>query len=336
MLSEGISTSQGRRGAYLHRDKINGKIRGRRGAKLAAITSGGAIPENAAFLVKVDPRRRWSAPLTKTLRPRACGAMCFLLGNTSWRIRRIEAGVVRVEDAHGAAPDIPFWRGEAPARTDELRRRSRSVRKEIAEVRSQQVQLLHRLHQECGLDRLGAEQAAQYVRAGARSLGAVPSQDCVVAERFFDEGGGMQLVLHAPFGGRINKAWGLALRKRFCRSFNFELQAAATENGILISLSDQHSFPLDAVFSFVTSATARDLLVQALFGSPLFPTRWRWTASRAARRSSVQPADGKSRRRCSACDRTTSSPRFSPSRPPAWRTFRVTSRFPTTRSSRRR
>jgi len=330
MLSEGISTSQGRRGAYLHRDKINGRIRARRGAKLAAITSGGAIPENAAFLVKVDPEETLVGTVDEDFATESMRGDVFLLGNTSWRIRRIEAGVVRVEDAHGAAPDIPFWRGEAPARTDELSVAFSELREEIAagslsecvgldtalcspalpaapestesekaagkagehkavsrpphserEPAVGSTNLLHRLHQECGLDRLGAEQALQYVRAGARSLGAVPSQQCVVAERFFDEGGGMQLVLHAPFGGRINKAWGLALRKRFCRSFNFELQAAATENGILISLSDQHSFPLDAVFSFVTSATARDLLVQALFGSPLFPTRWRWTSSRA-------------------------------------------------------
>ncbi|RPJ55870.1 MAG: DEAD/DEAH box helicase [Acidobacteria bacterium] len=314
MLSEGISTSQGRRGAFLHRDKINGRIRARRGARLAAITSGGAIPENAAFLVKADPEETLVGTVDEDFATESMRGDVFLLGNTSWRIRHIGSGVVRVEDAHGAAPDIPFWRGEAPARTDELSAAFSKLREEIAgadEISSGppgrsddpagativtpsrrsgatlepaallNVPLLHRLHQECGLDRLGAEQAVQYAHAGARGLGAVPSQQCVVAERFFDEGGGMQLVLHAPFGGRINKAWGLALRKRFCRSFNFELQAAATENGILISLSDQHSFPLDAVFSFVTSATAQDLLVQALFGSPLFPTRWRWTSSRA-------------------------------------------------------
>ncbi len=304
ILSEGISTSQGRRGAYLHRDKINGRIRARRGAKLAAITSGGAIPENAAYLVKVDPEEILVGTVDEDFAVESMRGDVFLLGNTSWRIRHIGSGVVRVEDARGAAPDIPFWRGEAPARTDELSAAFSELRGEMANCLSAvpelsrvrqpesgepgqteagitDLQLVHRLHQECGLDRLGAEQALQYVRAGARSLGVVPSQDCVVAERFFDEGGGMQLVLHAPFGGRINKAWGLALRKRFCRSFNFELQAAATENGILISLSDQHSFPLDAVFSFVTSSTARDLLIQALFGSPLFPTRWRWTASRA-------------------------------------------------------
>ncbi len=281
MLSEGISTSQGRRGAHLHRDKINGRIRARRGARLAAITSGGAIPENAAYLVKVDPEETLVGTVDEDFATESMRGDVFLLGNASWRIRHIGSGVVRVEDAHGAAPDIPFWRGEAPARTDELSAAFSEVRKEMGTTDLPPAQLLHRLHQECGLDRLGAGQALQYAQAGARSLGAIPSQQCVVAERFFDEGGGMQLVIHAPFGGRINKAWGLALRKRFCRSFNFELQAAATENGILISLSDQHSFPLDAVFSFVTSATARDLLVQALFGSPLFPTRWRWTSSRA-------------------------------------------------------
>jgi ATP-dependent helicase Lhr and Lhr-like helicase len=289
MLAEGLSTSQGRRGAYLHWDKVNGRIRGRRNARLSAVTSGGAIPENAAYLVKVDPEEITVGTVDEDFAVESMRGDVFLLGNTSWRIRRIESGVVRVEDAHGAAPDIPFWRGEAPARTAELSEAFAQLREEVAGLAaapdrkpgSSDSSIIRWLQQECGLDRSGAEQAIQYVRAGRQGLGTVPGQRCVVAERFFDESGGMQLVLHAPFGGRINKAWGLALRKRFCRSFNFELQAAATENGILISLSDQHSFPLDAVFSFVTPATAEDLVVQALFGSPLFPTRWRWTASRA-------------------------------------------------------
>ena len=303
MLSQGISTSQGRRGAFLHRDSVNKTVKGRRNARLAAITSGGAIPENASFLVRMEPEDIVIGTVDEDFATESMRGDVFLLGNTSWRIRKIESGVVRVEDAHGAAPDIPFWLGEAPGRTSELSQALSELRVRISEMALAPAEKAeHRADPgaaagvatasadhdpvqwtmaECGLTRPAAEQAVEYLAAGAQALGAVPSQECIIAERFFDEGGGMQLILHAPFGNRINKAWGLALRKRFCRSFNFELQAAANENGILISLSDQHSFPLEAVFSFVTTHTARDLLVQALFGTPLFPTRWRWDATRA-------------------------------------------------------
>ena len=202
----------------------------------------------------------------------------FMLGTTSWRIKRVEPGKMRVEDAHGAAPTIPFWRGEAPGRTRELSLEVSNLRKEIAAAGAGAVELLER---ECMLDRRGAEQAAAYVQAGARALGAVPTQDTVVAERFFDEAGGMQFVLHAPFGSRINRAWGLALRKRFCRTFNFELQAAATDNGLVLSLSDQHSFPLELVFSFLTPGSVEHVLTQAMLDSPMFGARWKWNASRA-------------------------------------------------------
>ena len=279
MLSEGISTRQGRRGAYLHRDRINGKIRGRRGARLAAITSGGAIPDNANYLVKADPDEKVVGTLDEDFAIESMVGDIFLLGNTSWRIRRVESGVVRVEDAAGAAPNVPFWRGEAPARTTELSRAFSELREEIPRLPLESA--IELLVQECGLDRRGAEQAVEYAVAGTSALGVTPTQDCVVAERFFDEAGGMQLILHAPFGGRINRAWGLSLRKRFCRSFNFELQAAATENGILISLGEQHSFPLDSVFSFLSPRGAADVLTQAVLALPLFGTRWRWNASRA-------------------------------------------------------
>ena len=187
--------------------------------------------------------------------------------------------MVRVENAGGAPPTVPFWRGEAPARTDELSQAFSELREQIVALGGEEAQQW--LKRECGLDDRGAEQAVHYVVAGKTALGALATQDRVVAERFFDESGGMQLVLHAPFGSRINRAWGLALRKRFCRSFNFELQAAATENGILISLSDQHSFPLDSIFAFLSSHSVRDVLIQALLAVPLFGTRWRWNASRA-------------------------------------------------------
>ncbi len=278
MLSEGISTKRGRSGAYLHRDRVHGIVRGRRGARLAAITSGGAIPDNAQYLVLAEPDETVVGTLDEDFAVESLAGDVFLLGTTSWRIRRVEAGRVRVEDAHGAAPTIPFWNGEAPGRTAELSRAVAEVREKILKIGSDPISFLAT---ECGLDRRGAEQAVLYVRAGAAALGALPSTGTVVAERFFDEGGGMQLVLHSPFGARINRAWGLALRKRFCRSFNFELQAAATDNGIVISLSDQHSFPLELVFKFLSQETVEEVLTQAMLPAPMFEVRWRWDTSRA-------------------------------------------------------
>ncbi len=281
MLSEGTSTRRGRRGAYLHRDRVNGRIKGRRGAQLAAVTSGGAIPEVFDFTVKAEPEDIVVGSLDEDFASESAQGDIFLLGNTSWRIRRIESmtGIVRVADAQGAPPTVPFWFGEAPARTDEMSLSYAQLRSRLGDMRRPQA--LDWLGADCGLCPRGAEQAYEYVQAGKRALGAVPSQSCLVAERFFDEAGGMQLILHSPFGARINRAWGLALRKKFCRSFNFELQAAATEDAISIALSDQHSFPLDSVFAFLSSATAREVLIQAMLDSPLFATRWRWNAGRA-------------------------------------------------------
>jgi ATP-dependent Lhr-like helicase len=279
MLSDGIATQRGRSGAFLHRDQINGRVRGRRGARLAAITSGGAIPETANYLVVAEPEGKNVGTLDEDFAVESLAGDVFLLGTTSWRIRRVESGRVRVEDAHGAAPTIPFWNGEAPGRTAELSREVSRLREEIAaRPRADAVEFLMR---ECALDQRGAEQACDYVVACKAMLGAIPSHSTVVAERFFDEAGGMQLVLHAPFGARINRAWGLALRKRFCRSFNFELQAAATDNGIVISLSEHHSFPLEIVFGFLKCATVEDVLTQALLAAPMFTARWRWNVTRA-------------------------------------------------------
>ena len=277
MLSEGIATSRGRRGAFLHRDQVNHRLRGRRGARLAAITSGGAIPDTAQYQVVAEPEGTVVGSLDEDFAVESLVGDIFLLGTTSWRIRRVEPGRVRVEDAHGAAPSVPFWRGEAPGRTRELSREVARLRDDIAGA-ANPVELVER---ECFLDKRGAEQAVEYVRAGQRALGAMPGENVVVAERFFDEAGGMQLVIHAPFGSRINRAWGLALRKRFCRTFNFELQAAATDNGLLLSLSDQHSFPLESVFSFLRPHSVKDVLTQALLASPMFGARWKWNASRA-------------------------------------------------------
>jgi ATP-dependent helicase Lhr and Lhr-like helicase len=277
MLSEGIATARGRRGTHLHRDQVNHRLRGRRGARLAAITSGGAIPDSSQYQVVAEPEGTVVGTLDEDFAIESLAGDIFLLGTTSWRIRRVEPGRIRVEDAHGAAPSIPFWNGEAPGRTRELSSEFSKLRDDIV-ASTDPIALLKN---ECLLDQRGAEQAVLYVRAGERALGAVPSENCVVTERFFDEGGGMQLVIHAPFGSRINRAWGLSLRKRFCRTFNFELQAAATDNGLVLSLSDQHSFPLESVFSFLRPHSVEHVLTQALLDSPMFGARWKWNASRA-------------------------------------------------------
>jgi ATP-dependent Lhr-like helicase len=279
MLSDGIATQRGRSGAYLHRDQVNGRVRGRRGARLAAITSGGAIPDTANYSVVAEPDGKIVGTVDEDFAVESLSGDVFLLGTGSWRIKRVEPGRVRVEDAHGAPPSVPFWNGEAPGRTFELSEAVAGVREEIA-GRHPDCSVKF-LAEECGLDEGGAKQAIEYVLAGVASLNAVPTQKSVVAERFFDEGGGMQLVIHAPFGSRINRAWGLALRKRFCRSFNFELQAAATDNGINISLTEQHAFPLELVFEFLKPQTVEDVLTQAMLDAPMFTARWRWNASRA-------------------------------------------------------
>ena len=293
MLSNGIAARRGRYGAYLHRDQVNNRLHGRRGARLAAITSGGAIPDNSLYTVIAEPEHVVVGTVDEDFAVESLRGDIILLGNTSWRIRRVQSGSVSVEDAKGAAPSIPFWLGEAPSRTMELSEEIAAVREKISSLTEgvspgyvrgtlpEAGAAVGWLQQECGLDQSGAEQAVEYVVTGRAVLRAVPTQDTVIAERFFDEGGGMQLVIHAPFGGRINKAWGLALRKRFCRSFNFELQAAATDNGLNISLSDQHSFPLADVFHFLQSASVEQLLEQAVLASPIFTTRWRWVAGRA-------------------------------------------------------
>ena len=295
MLSEGIASQRGRYGAYLHHDRINRKLRARRGARLAAITSGGAIPDNALFTVVAEPDGGVVGTVDEDFAVESMAGDVMLLGNTSWRIRRVEAKSSRmlVEDAHGTPPSVPFWRGEAPARTAELSQQLGELRKEISDRLPGVLPIagwrnlpavteaVSWLQEECGLDLSGAEQLIQYTLEGRAVLGDVPTQTTIIAERFFDEGGGMQLIIHAPFGGRINKAWGLALRKRFCRGFNFELQAAAVDNGLNIALAEQHSFPLADVFQFLASESMPPILEQAALASPIFQTRWRWDATRA-------------------------------------------------------
>jgi ATP-dependent helicase Lhr and Lhr-like helicase len=278
MLSEGIAPARGRQGAYLHRDLVNRRLRARKGARLTAITCGGAIPEVANYRVVLDDENRTMVgTLDEDFAVESNAGDIFLLGNNSWGVKHVRGGEVVVFDAHGAPPTIPFWLGEAPGRTLELSAEVAQVREELA----QHTSAIDWLVQTCGISAHGAEQAALYVAAQQAATGMVPTQKRLLFERFFDESGGMQLVVHAPFGARINRAWGLAMRKRFCRSFDFELQASAGDNGVVLSLGPQHSFPLEQMFRLVPSRLARDVLVQAFLAVPFFTTRWRWNATRA-------------------------------------------------------
>jgi ATP-dependent Lhr-like helicase len=340
LLHEGIENTRGRYGAYLLRDRVQGHLHARRGARMTAIGNGGAIPDTSLFAVMLQPENVQIATLDEHFAVDSSAGDVVLLGNTSWRIQRIDPqGKVLVEDAHGAPPTIPFWEGEAPQRTAvlcdgvaELRtaidERTRNVKprdliagfgvcaadetqipfgndnqkaagipdtagaptarsliagpREAQDTPQQEIlATLTWLREQCFVPESAARQMIAYIVAGRAALGAVPTKTTIIAERFFDEGGGQQLILHAPFGGRLNKAWGLALRKRFCRGFAFELQAAATDNGINISLAEQHSFPLEDVFQFLSVQTARTLLEQACIPSPLFKNRWRWAAGRS-------------------------------------------------------
>ncbi len=281
MLAEGFHTRRGRRGALIHHDAVNRELRGRRGARLTALTAGGTIPDNADYQVLLEPENNVIGSVNEDFAVESLAGDVFQLGNRSYRIQRVERGVVRVEDAHGQAPSIPFWLGEAPGRSDELSISVSRLRAEVAARLTADptgVGVLQWLTGDLGLERAAAEQLADYLRAGYAALGCLPTRDTIVLERFFDEAGGAQLVLHSPYGSRLNRAWGLALRKRFCGKFNFEIQAAATEDNIVISLTEAHSFVLDDVPRYLHSASARDVLIQAVLDSPMFTTRWRWVS----------------------------------------------------------
>src|SRR6201988_919583 len=299
MLAEGFTTKRGRRSTYLHHDAVNQRLRGRRGARLAAITSGGAIPDTADYAVVLEPSELVIGSVNEDFAIESLQGDIFQLGNTSWRVLRVEQGKVRVEDAHGQPPSIPFWLGEAPARTQELSVSVSRLREDVAsrvkirnaddvdddpDSRGSNVNVepaVEWLTSEVGVSQSAAEQIVEYLAGAKIVLGVMPSQENLVLERFFDDSGSMQLVLHSPFGSRINRAWGLALRKRFCRKFNFELQAAATEDAIVLSLGPTHSFPLDEVFHYLNSRTVRQLLCQALLDAPMWNIRWRWNVTRS-------------------------------------------------------
>ncbi len=280
MLSEGYSTRRGRRGAYLHRDIVNDQLRARRGARLVALTNGGAIPDQFDYDVILQPEGSFVGSLNEDFAFESLPGDIFQLGNTSYRIQKIEQGKVYVEDAHGQPPNIPFWFGEAPGRSDEL---STAVSRLLQDSETKLVEgqdvTQHWLQQQYGLDDAAANQLTTYLLSARAALGCLPSQDQIIFERFFDEAGDMHLVIHSPSGSRLNRAWGLALRKRFCRQFNFELQAAATDNSIVLSLGPTHSFPLDEVVHYLKSETLRHVLIQALLDAPMFATRWRWNAN---------------------------------------------------------
>ncbi|PWT80977.1 MAG: ATP-dependent DNA helicase, partial [Acidobacteria bacterium] len=305
MLAEGFSTKRGRRSTYLHHDAVNHRLRGRRGARLAAITSGGAIPDTADYAVVLEPSGLVIGSVNEDFAIESLQGDIFQLGNTSWRVLRVEQGKVRVEDAHGQPPSIPFWLGEAPARTHELSTAVSRLREEIGnrvvlnlqaginsgngnededDAKRNLIDLeppTAWLTDEVGISRSAAEQLVEYLASAKAALGVMPSLQNIVLERFFDDSGSMQLVVHSPFGSRLNRAWGLALRKRFCRKFNFELQAAATEDAIVLSLGPTHSFPLEDVFHYLNSKTVRELLCQALLDAPMWNIRWRWNVTRA-------------------------------------------------------
>ncbi|KDN97584.1 DEAD/DEAH box helicase [Pseudomonas donghuensis] len=285
MLGEGFNGRQGIRSAYLHRDALNGTLRGRRGSQLTALTSGGTIPDNADYSVLLEPQGLNIGSVNEDFAVESIAGDIFQLGNASYRILRVESGRVRVEDAKGLPPSIPFWLGEAPGRSDELSagvaRLQGEIDQRLSDTDGQRQPLLDWLTAELGLGLDSAEQLLEYLAHTRQVLGALPSQQTLVMERFFDESGGTQLIIHSPFGSRINRAWGLALRKRFCRTFNFELQAAASEDAIVLSLSASHSFALEEVWRYLHSNSAEPILIQALLDAPLFGVRWRWNAGTA-------------------------------------------------------
>jgi ATP-dependent Lhr-like helicase len=283
LVSHGIETGRGRRGAYLYHDEVNGELRPRKGARLAAAMSGGAIPETGDYRVVADPDDTFVGTVNEDWAVESMAGDIFLLGSHSWQIRRVEPGVVRVRDAGDTPPTVPFWLGEAPARTLELS-------EEVSNLRHQVDVFLGRgdpdgarrwLREVCGIDGDAAGMIIDYLAVGRAALGVMPTQEDLVLERFFDDTGGMQLVLHSPYGGRINRGLGLALRKKFCRTFNFELQAAATDDAVVLSLGPHHSFPLDEVPGYLSSHTVRDALEHAVLDSPMFQARWRWNLNRA-------------------------------------------------------
>ena len=283
LVSWGIQTGRGRRGAHLHHDAVNGRLRARRGARLAALTSGGAIPETGDYRVVLDPDGITVGSVHEDFAVEATAGDIFLLGTHSWRVVKVETGTVRVTDAGDLSPTIPFWLGEAPARSAELSEEVAALRADLEPwlARGEGAEARVRVEERAGVSTEVADQVVAYLAAGLAALGALPTQDRLVIERVFDESEGTQLIVHSPYGGRINRALGLALRKRFCVSFDFELQAAADDDTVVLSLGPQHSFPLSQVPTMLQSGTVTDVLTQAVLPHPMLAARWRWNLNRA-------------------------------------------------------
>ena len=283
MLAEGYSTRRGRRGAYLHLDLINRRVHTRRGANLVSLTNGGAIPDMFDYQVVLDPDDTVVGTLNEDFALEATPGDVFTLGTHAWQMLRVDGLKVRVRDAEGLQPTIPFWFGEGPGRTRELSEQVSKLRNQIAHLlMNESASAAQRwLEQSVALPRSASSQLVEYLQSGMNALGVMPSRDTLVMERFFDEVGDMHVVIHSPFGSRLNRGWGLALRKKFCKSFNFELQAAANEDSIVISLGSVHSFPLDEVYRYLQTSTVRDTLIQAMLDAPMFEVRWRWNAARS-------------------------------------------------------
>ncbi len=300
MLSEGFTVQRGRRGAYIHHDIVNGRLRARKGARLAALLSGGTIPDSFDYDVVLEPTKTFIGTVNEDFAIESVPGDVFLLGNHSWRILKVNGGKVRVEDAGGLPPTIPFWFGEAPGRSVEFSEAVSRLREELSQKigdinnfikegdladsfsnDSWKRESLFWLTEHIGLTLEAADQLVVYMATVKAALGLIPTHKKLVIERFFDEAGAMHLVVHSPYGSRLNRAWGLALRKRFCRKFNFELQAAAGEDSIILSLGATHSFPLEEVYQYLHPNSVRDVLTQALLDAPMFEVRWRWNASTA-------------------------------------------------------
>jgi ATP-dependent Lhr-like helicase len=283
LVSEGIETGRGTRAAYVHHDRVNGELRGRKGARLAALTSGGAIPELGDFRVIAEPDETLIGSVNEDWATESMAGDVFILGTHHWQIRQVTGGEVRVVDAGDKHPTIPFWRGEAPARTVELSEEVARIRSlvERAVVDDDLARAVDEIVHRAGVERDAAATIVTYLAAARAVLGVMPTQHDLVIERFFDESGGMQLVIHSPYGGRLNRAMGYALRKRFCAGFNFELQASANDDAIVISLGPHHSFPLSDVPRFLTPGTIPATLQQAILDQPIFQSRWRWNLNRS-------------------------------------------------------
>ncbi len=280
-LSDGFATNRGRRGAYLHHDEINGRVLPRRSARLSAITNGGAIPDSFDYEVRLEPEGLRVGTVNEDFAIESMSGDIFQLGNVSYEVLRAEPGVLRVADARGKQPSLPFWFGEAPARSVLLSESLNVVREGVDARHTNLTEASSWIDGEAGIGTIASQQLVEYLVSARHALGTMPTCETIVLERFFDETGAMHLVLHSPVGSRINRAWGLSLRKRFCRSFNVELQAAATEDAIVLSLGPTHSFPLDDVFRFLRADNVREVLIQAMLDAPMFATRWRWNATRA-------------------------------------------------------